>query len=911
MCRAVEFSDHCILSVTLNASDIPPRGRGIWRLNSTLLEDERVRQSFEDFFQAQVTILDFCNSKSEWWELVKQRTVGLFKAIGKKKQQDKYIAYQRLRRKLDRLVSNGGDSGAISEVKLLLRRHQYDRHASLVQERDYGKYHSPDPYQNCKQSVAVKTVNGLKDSTGSLTKSRSGILEVVRSYYADLLGGRNLDRTRMLGFLDSTPGLESNVPLMNLTDEITADEVIRAIEKLAIKKTPGPDGLTAEFYKCFKTILAPYLAEVFNGCLQEGSLPPSMRQSAVILLSKGKDPSMIENWRPISLLNVDRKILAKIFFWRLSPVAGSLLSHHQHCSIQGRSTFSAVLAVREALERCRAAGWGKFLLTLDQAKAFDRVNHEYLWLLLGKYGLGGGFIDWLKILYKGAESFPLVNGWVGQPFVVGSGVRQGCPLSPLLYVFAIDPFVRRLESGPLCGVPLGIAGKPPLKVVAYADDVSVFVSGTGEAQEVVSVIRQYTEASGSKVNQDKCEAFWMGVEGESFVLPEDFPQPQQKIRVLGIEFGPGDYGHANWVNRLENADAKVASWKGWRLSLREKVDLIKTYLIPIFLYVSFVCILPASLYTRIYSCFFQLLWGNRINLVKRNVTYLPRREGGLGMINPVVFFSLMFVKYNLGNMLAERPPGWVGIFQSWFRPFLRDWENGGPVKSLRVKHDKLPAYVAPCLKMLRQWQVTAGEVRSLPRKLLEKRIMSIAFCEPLALRDCPSLVLGAGLRLINLERIPMKFRDQAWLAFHGKLYVKGNLKFLSMSDRGCPRVECGGVVESMDHSLLQCPFNIEVYKRVGRALSIPFLPHMSYAEWVYGAFQTHRDYDLETLFLVSLVVRFFTWSARCQVSLRSKILPVDVVVQDILGEVGKIRGLEKNRWQQEAWIKAWRNIGTL
>lgn len=68
-----------------------------------------------------------------------------------------------------------------------------------------------------------------------------------------------------------------------------------------------------------------------------------------------------------------------------------------------------------------------------------------------------------------------------------------------------------------------------LKVVAYADDVSVFISGTAEAQEVVSVIRQYAEASGSKVNQDKCEAFWMGVEGESFVLPDDFPEPPKKI----------------------------------------------------------------------------------------------------------------------------------------------------------------------------------------------------------------------------------------------------------------------------------------------------------------------------------------------------------------------------------------------
>ncbi|CAI9610248.1 unnamed protein product [Staurois parvus] len=72
-----------------------------------------------------------------------------------------------------------------------------------------------------------------------------------------------------------------------------------------------------------------------------------------------------------------------------------------------------------------------------------------------QYGLEGRFIEWLKTLYKGAESFMLVNGWVGQPFRVGSGVRQGCPLSPLLYAFAIDPFIRRLDGGVLAGVLVG------------------------------------------------------------------------------------------------------------------------------------------------------------------------------------------------------------------------------------------------------------------------------------------------------------------------------------------------------------------------------------------------------------------------------------------------------------------------
>ncbi|CAI9531720.1 unnamed protein product [Staurois parvus] len=130
---------------------------------------------------------------------------------------------------------------------------------------------------------------------------------------------------------------------------------------------------------------------------------------------------------------------------------------------------------------------------------------------------------------------------------------------------------------------------------------------------------QYAEASGSKVNQDKCELLWMGREGESFSLPEAFPVPQPNIKVLGINFCPADYSKQNWESKLSDVEVKVRCWKGWwRLSLRERVDLIKTFLLPVFLYVSFVCLLPESLYTRIYSCFFPDVMGESAE---------PRQEG--------------------------------------------------------------------------------------------------------------------------------------------------------------------------------------------------------------------------------------------------------------------------------------------
>ncbi|CAI9618723.1 unnamed protein product [Staurois parvus] len=89
----------------------------------------------------------------------------------------------------------------------------------------------------------------------------------------------------------------------------------------------------------------------------------------------------------------------------------------------------------------------------------------------------------------------------------------------------------------------------------------------------------------------------MGREGESFSLPDAFPVPQQKVKILGIEFGPADYGKSNWEARLSIAEVKVRCWKGWRLSLRERVDLIKTFLVPIFFVCQFnLCLARVSLY---------------------------------------------------------------------------------------------------------------------------------------------------------------------------------------------------------------------------------------------------------------------------------------------------------------------------
>ncbi|CAH2299085.1 Hypothetical predicted protein [Pelobates cultripes] len=153
------------------------------------------------------------------------------------------------------------------------------------------------------------------------------------------------------------------------------------------------------------------------------------------------------------------------------------------------------------------------------------------------------------------------------------------------------------------------------------------VSNTREATEVDDLILAYSAASASRVNRDKSVVFWCGKEGDQFPLPDGFPRAQPEIKILGVVFGPGDLALRNWTERLAIASSKVEESHRWKLTFRERVNLIKTYVLTVFGYVSNIFLLPRSLHARMFALFFRMLWGNRLNLIKREVTYLARKDG--------------------------------------------------------------------------------------------------------------------------------------------------------------------------------------------------------------------------------------------------------------------------------------------
>ena len=225
----------------------------------------------------------------------------------------------------------------------------------------------------------------------------------------------------------------SKVDNNTLTDEqrdtldkkLTISECFAALKTFQKNKTPGNDGLTVEFYLAFWH--------------RHGELSTSQKQAMITLLEKkDKDKRVLKNWRPISLINVDVKIASKALAKRLEPILPSLIHHSQTAFIKGRSIFDAIRTIDDTLEYAKRNNRPGILVAIDFEKAFDSLNRKFLFKILHKFNFGTYFRQWIKTLYTNLSSRVLNNGFTTNLFCVNRGVRQGDPLSPLLFILALE-----------------------------------------------------------------------------------------------------------------------------------------------------------------------------------------------------------------------------------------------------------------------------------------------------------------------------------------------------------------------------------------------------------------------------------------------------------------------------------------
>ena len=280
---------------------------------------------------------------------------------------------------------------------------------------------------------------------------------------------------------------------------------------MAQGKSPGSDGLPMEFRGAFWDLLGGDLVNVFNASLEAGIPPFSQSEAFIALTFKKGDRLDHKNWRPISLLNDDYKLCARVLAGRLLKVIATFVAPDQTCGVPGCYIGENVAFLRDVLELANEYNLPVALLSADQEKAFDRVDWPFLFATPAKMGFGESFIRWVRRLYTDVLSSVLVNGYTSRPFKPPRGVRQGCPLSLLLYVLSMEVLTANVRCHPDITDRRLPGLSSPLPVLSlYADDTFAVSCSNRATRAIFSVYGRFEQGTSANLNLGKCEGVWFG-----------------------------------------------------------------------------------------------------------------------------------------------------------------------------------------------------------------------------------------------------------------------------------------------------------------------------------------------------------------------------------------------------------------
>jgi len=289
---------------------------------------------------------------------------------------------------------------------------------------------------------------------------------------------------------------------------IVLEELKTAISQGKPNKAPGVDGIGLEFHRMGWDIIETELLQIMNKMYSEQPLGAHQVRGLMVCIPKRSNPTRISDYRPLTLLNSDYKILARVLANRLKPILQDIISPQQHCGIQGTSIFEAVATIRDVIAYAETSQTPLCVISLDFQAAFDRVSHQYLEETLRAYGFSESFIRRIMGLYRNATTEIHINGFRSNSIPVKRSIRQGCPLSMLLYATCINHLLQTLEEG-ITGVKTG-NGRTGITTVAYADDITIFLTRPDEIPKLQEILDTYQKASCAHINMDKSRAMALG-----------------------------------------------------------------------------------------------------------------------------------------------------------------------------------------------------------------------------------------------------------------------------------------------------------------------------------------------------------------------------------------------------------------
>ena len=405
------------------------------------------------------------------------------------------------------------------------------------------------------------------------------------------------------------------------------------------------------------------LTEVYNEAMEMGQMPRSMLEGEITLLYKKKDPRDVRNYRPITLLNLDYKILTKVLGARIATTLDSVISAPQNGFVPHRQiTDNAHLLslVQAYLNESNEEG---LVVLLDCEKAFDRCSWDYLHASMKELGYGPRLRNWIRLLYD-YDAPPRrrikVNGERGEFFALQSGVAQGCPLSAILFLYVTEGFTRLVEAereeAPAAerawhGITIG---SREYRISQFADDTVLYLRSFSQLPRMWQVVKIWEEATAMKVNVTKTEALRCGaLRGVEFKGAGSegiaFCKPGEHIISLGVPFSEesgatDDFFRAKY-NKMK---CLLANWHAIHsMTAMGRAMIAGSLIFSRFRYWAQLMLVPKDVNDAILEDTQALVWNAEHEYdpdvmgalrtsrrwMREGAQYRPKRELGLGLLH--------------------------------------------------------------------------------------------------------------------------------------------------------------------------------------------------------------------------------------------------------------------------------------
>ncbi len=646
-------SDHQLVFADLNMN-ICDRGPGYWKLNNSMLKDtdfvsmvngviEDTVNEYENKINAQI-LWDLCKAQ------IKNAAIEYCKAVSVKRKTKLIEIENRLATIYKNLAihKNKAQLKIADDLKL-----QYEILAevdakgaqlrSKVQWVEEGERNTRFFLSLEKIHQIKKTIVSLKKEDGENVTQIEEVLNMLYEHYKNLFNQQQVFDQSL--FNEFTNDIE--LPILNQDDVevcegmLSEEECGYVLSKMKNESSPGLDGLGAPFYKVFWAKIKNLVMGSINYAFEKGELSATQRKGVIVLIPKGNSQSNeLKNFRPISLTCCDYKIGAAALAARIQKVISKLVDTDQTAYIKGRSISQNIRLIEDAIFYTNVNDLPGAIVALDFSKAFDSISKEFVLVILRKYNFGHDFTKWIQVFMNNAQSCVMNAGWLSDYFYLERGIRQGCPLSALMFVLAVEMLACKLRQSPdVKGIQLP-GTDVELCISQYADDNTLFCRDEDSIHRAFNFINVFSLISGLYLNMNKTEGIWIGNWKYKRKIIGDIHWHTgvgSRLKILGVVFCNNDSAGnvlENWETRIDKIQKLVDVWGKRKLSMLGRVIIVKSLMLSKLTHLLSVLMMPEVLRKQVNSIVFKFVWGVSARggeRVKRDVLIQDFADGGIRM----------------------------------------------------------------------------------------------------------------------------------------------------------------------------------------------------------------------------------------------------------------------------------------